>query len=176
MPRVHTKVARADIYARGLDKKDPKTKSGKRKDRSKPADENDYIIVKKGQTYYSWTFRYGGTRRSTTRPRPSQLTQSDFLSQAYGLQERIEDFEANSASEIEDFIQEVIDEAQSLSDETQDKRDNMPESLQYAPTGELLGERVEAMENFVSELECISVDEDDIESALDELKGICIEA
>lgn len=176
MPRVHTKVARNDIYARGLDVEDPRTKSGKRKNRSKPADENDYVIVKKGQTYYHWTFRYGGMIRSTTRPRQSQLTQSNFLSQAYGIQEQIEDYTPETHEDLESFIEQIIDECQSLADECQDSRDNMPESLQDAPTGELLGERVEAMENFISELESIQVDIDcDLEDFVEELQGLCME-
>lgn len=176
MPRVHTKVARNDIYARGLDVEDKSTKRGTRKNRSLPADENDYVIVKKGQTYYSWTFRYGGTIRSTKRPRQSQLTQSNFLSQAYGIQEQIEDYTPETHEDLESFIEQIIDECQQLADECQESRDNMPESLQDAPTGELLGERVEAMESFISELESIQVDIDcDLEDFVEELQGLCME-
>ena len=47
--------------------------------------------IKKGEMYFHWKFRYGGKHRSKVRPRSSQLTQSDFLSQMYGIQEEIED-------------------------------------------------------------------------------------
>ena len=52
---------------------------------------NKTLGIKKGDSYYWWKFRYGGKHVSTKHPRPSQLTQSDFLGTALGLQESIDD-------------------------------------------------------------------------------------
>ena len=41
----------------------------------------------------------------------------------------------------------------------QDRLDNMPESLQYGPVGELLQERIDALESAESDLDCIDVDD-----------------
>jgi hypothetical protein len=172
MPRVHTQVARADIYAQGKMVPDPKTKSGKRLDRSKPASKDDKIIVNKGQTYYWWKFRYGGKHISTTRPKPSQLTQSDYLSQLYTLQEQLADVSnLDSAEEIKSAIEDIVSELENLKSETEDKLSNMPDSLQSSPTGELLQERVDALDGAISELEGIDLDyeEPDEDELRDEL-------
>lgn len=47
----------------------------------------DNPAVKAGESYYWWKFRRGPKRYSKERPRPSQLTQSEFYGQVYGLQE-----------------------------------------------------------------------------------------
>jgi len=47
---------------------------------------------------------------------------------------------------------------ENLKDETQGSLDNMPESLQSSPTGELLQERVDALDNAISEFEGIDID------------------
>ncbi len=46
--------------------------------------------IAKGDTYYKWSFRFGGTHKSLTYPRPSQLTQSK-LSDPLAQQEAAED-------------------------------------------------------------------------------------
>lgn len=55
----------------------------------------DNPAVKKGEPYWWWKFMVGGRggpkHYSATRPRPSQLTQSEFLSAIYSQQEDLED-------------------------------------------------------------------------------------
>lgn len=139
MPIIHTVKARKDYPAEG---------------------------ITKGDTYFKWTTRVTAGKsyikrvhRSMVRPRPSQLTSSEFLSQAHQLNERIEDFADPAAPD--DFLDELKGDAESLRDETQEKLDNLPENLQGAPTGELLQERIDALESFISELEGLDVPEDD---------------
>lgn len=163
MPRVHTQKARKAIYARGFRVEDPNTKSGKRLDRSIPADENDYKIVEAGQTYYKWKFRYGGWRISTKYPRQSQLTQSDYLSRIYGFSESIEDFGDFNLDDINTFLEDLKNEVSELADETEEKRENMPENLYYSPTAEMLEERAQAVRDFESELESLDVEEFDLD-------------
>lgn len=115
----------------------------------------DNPAVKAGESYYWWEFRYGGKHYSKTPPRPSQLTQSEFLSQMYSFQEQIED-----ATSIED-IEGLPDEIRQLGEEQIEKKDNMPEGLQEGDTGQLLEERAEAMESWASELEDIISESDD---------------
>jgi len=52
----------------------------------------DNPVAKAGESYYWWKFRYGGKHYSLTRPRESQLTQSEFLGAMYSLLEEIQDF------------------------------------------------------------------------------------
>jgi hypothetical protein len=113
----------------------------------------DNNCVKAGESYYWWKFRYGGKHRSKTYPRPSQLTQSNYLGQLYGFQERVEDFEVTDRDDVVADLEEIKDDIQNLGEEQNEKRDNMPESLYDSSTGELLGERAEACEEMVTSLE-----------------------
>ena len=117
----------------------------------------DNTCVKQGESYYWWKFRFGGKRMSKTRPRQSQLTQSAYFGTLYGLMESIEDteIEAGEESSVTDLAVDIVGQLEELRDETQESRDNMPEALQDAPTGELLQERVDALESAISEIESI---------------------
>lgn len=124
--------------------------------------------IKKGDTYYYWTKRYGGMKKSLTYPDRKQLTSSDFLIQIWDIEDNISSTNCETFDDFEPTIQGFIEELESLRDETQEKLDNMPEQLQYAPTGELLQNRVESIEEMISELENIdydnNIDKEDYES------------
>ncbi len=114
--------------------------------------------IKKGDTYYWWKFRFGGIHYSKTYPKPSQLTQSAFLGTLYSIQENLsfgrDDFEAS--------VQNLISEIEQLRDECQDSLDNMPEHLQdTSSSGELLTERIDALESWAGDLEGVDLDIDE---------------
>lgn len=113
--------------------------------------------IKKGDSYYWWKFRHGGKHYSKTRPRPSQLTQSDFYSQVYGMQEEIEDVEANDG--LPDFVEDIASRLEDLASECEDKVQNMPEGLQQGSTAELLTERAEACRNAAEEFRALDLSE-----------------
>lgn len=114
----------------------------------------DNPVAKKGESYYWWKFRFGGKRFSLTYPKRSQLTQSAYFGTLYDLADMIEDYEIvpGEMDTVESLRDEVEGELDSLRDECQESLDNMPEALQYAPTGELLQERIDALENAINEL------------------------
>lgn len=128
--------------------------------------------IKKGETYYWWAFRFRGKQMSKTYPRPSQLTQSGFLSEWLSIEERIEDL----TEVTQDDIYEIKSQLEELRDETQEKFDNMPESLQEGSTGELLQQRIDRCDEVISELEDIEIDEDaedyDDQDVLESVQGI----
>lgn len=131
----------------------------------------DNPAVKAGEPYYWWEFRYGGKRYSATYPRQSQLTQSEFLSQAYAYSEQIED-----AQSLED-ISGLPDDIRSLGEEQEEKIYNMPDSLQDSDTAELLRERAEVMETWATEIEEIlgedegdDMDDEEREALLERVK------
>lgn len=124
-----------------------------------------------GSAYIYWKFRYGGTHKRCTDqacyPKPSELTQSEFLSQLYDLQERLQAL--TDVDEVEVLIQEIRD----LGSEQLDKQTNMPEGLQYSDTGQLLEDRANACEDWADEIEAVEVpaieaDEGDEEFSPDE--------
>ena len=118
--------------------------------------------IKKGDSYYWWKFRFGGKRFSLTPPRRSQLTQSNFYSQLYDAEDAIGDLEAGAFSDVSSLqseIDSIKDNLESLKSECEDSLSNMPDSLQSAPTGELLQERIDELDNLISELDSIDYSE-----------------
>lgn len=117
-------------------------------------------------SYYFWEFRFGGKQFSKTPPKQSQLTQSEFLSQAYELNERIEGLDISSdIRDLQSEVEDIIGEIRQLGEEQQEKRDNMPFQLQDSESGALLEERYEACEEWASNLESVDFD---VEEAFDE--------
>jgi len=144
----------------------------------------DNSLVKAGESYYWWKFRYGGKRLSKTYPKQSKLTQSEFLSQLYELQEEIEDLVAEDG--LASVASDIAERVRTLGEEQTDKRDNMPDSLQDSPTGELLQTRADKCEEIASELESLDLEDDGEERTeeeaeeywqekLDELQAIDLE-
>lgn len=134
--------------------------------------------IKKGDSYYHWSFRHGGIRRSKTYPKPSQLTQSEFLSAMYDLQEQLHEatttFSKASGikSDFDDFIsslQEIAEGVREQGEECSSRRDNMPEQLQDSDSGQLLESRSEQCEEIANELETFV---SDVESAIGELNFV----
>ena len=119
--------------------------------------------IKKGDKYYTWKFRFGGRRRQKERPLPEQLTQSGYLQEWYPLQREIESFDG-CADDLNTLVERVRD----LGQEEQDKLENMPESLQDGPSGEILRERNEECEERVSTLEDLHSRLEEVENASSE--------
>lgn len=106
--------------------------------------------IAKGDVYYHWKIKmaYGGlVRRSKTYPRRSQLTLSDFLGQAYDLDDAV------SAAESPDDLDSLADDVRALGEEQADKLSNMPDGLQSGSTGELLQERADQCEEWATEID-----------------------
>jgi len=124
--------------------------------------------IKKGESYYWWKFRFGGRHVSRTAPRPSQLTQSEFLSTQLEIEERINNL---SCDTLEDLIAErddLVSEIRTLGEAQQEKHDNMPEGLQDGDTGQLLDDRASSCEEWASELEGVDIpDEDQVRADAD---------
>lgn len=118
--------------------------------------------IPKGSAYLWWKFRFGGKyircSKPECAPKGSDLTQSEYLGAAADFEDSF-----NSAEDL-DVLREIADEIRNLGQEQEDKRSNMPDSLQESDTGNLLQERAEACENTASEIESAC---DDAESEID---------
>jgi len=125
----------------------------------------DNPVCKKGESYYWWKFKFGSKNYSLTPPKQSQLTQSDFLSQIYDIQDRINDIDLDS--EFESEISEIVSDLESLRDEQEEKRDNMPEQLQDSGSGEMLQNRYDSIDEMISELESIDLEVEDFSKELE---------
>jgi len=127
---------------------------------------NDYPSqgIEKGDAYWWWKFRFGGKHYSKTAPRPSQLTQSEYLSTAYALQEQIEDIkvEDDNLQAVVDDLRSVGDEIRALGTEQEEKIGNMPDSLQESDTAQMLQDRSEACESLADEIETAAGEIEDL--------------
>jgi hypothetical protein len=138
--------------------------------------------VKKGQPYYWWKFRRSGKYYSLTPPTRAQLTQSAFYGALYTLEDTTI---ANAPADdsLPDVRDEIVSELNNLRDECESSRSNMPEHLQDVGSGEILQNRIDGLENAITEFEQLDFDKaDDSESdeehwerCRDELQGICID-
>lgn len=122
------------------------------------------IEIKPGDPYLFWAFnpRFGGGKhirctKLDCGPKPSELTSSAYLGAIADIQNR--EMPGNTADELESGIEDIKNEIEQLRDEQQEKRDNMPESLQDSPTGEMLGERADACDSAISDLESIDLED-----------------
>ena len=121
--------------------------------------------IKKGDMYYFAAVKTGPYSSKTIRQKepikPSQLTNSEYLSRLYEWEESKNAAESMEAAEL------LADEIRELGEEQQEKLDDMPEGLQQGSTGELLQERADACEAAAEEIDQIR---DEWESARDEFQ------
>jgi hypothetical protein len=118
-----------------------------------------------GQSYYEWSFRYGGTHRQHTEhahPKQSQLTQSK-MSGVYSAIEAAEEAlgSATCTEDIREALNECATEVESVKDEYQESIDAM-----ISPDGAVAQEcqeKIDALETFKDELESASSDVEDFE-------------
>lgn len=143
--------------------------------------------IKKGDSYYHWAFMSGGRggpkRFSKTPPTRQQLTQSEFYSAQYDLEDRIGDLTGTKAEGLEGERDSIADDIEALGEEQEEKLQNMPEGLQQGSTGEMLQSRKDGCDQWAQDLrnvECDLTKEEDesdedfadrVEAAIEEIQG-----
>jgi len=149
----------------------------------------DNPVVKAGESYYWWAFRgtagkryYTIKRYSATSPRRSQLTQSDFLSQLYDIEDDVVGgfSDCENVDDLQSAVEDACDQIRALGEEQNEKRDNMPEGLQEGDVGQLLEDRYNNCDGFATDLEGVDLNfdeegeeslEDWLQSKIDELQS-----
>ena len=127
--------------------------------------QKDNPVVKAGEPYYWWKFAFGPKRYSKTYPKRSQLTQSNFLSQFYDLQDGLN----MTLENLEDDIESLTSDLQMLRDECEESLFNMPEHLQdTSDSGMLLTERMENLDCAIDEISTIDLSMEDIDGDEDD--------
>lgn len=119
--------------------------------------------IKKGDTHYIWQLYKRPLQRSKTYPKPWQLTGSPFLQSIYQIQDR--GFSAENREALNEEAENLKGELEELRDECQDSYDNMPEQLQEnSESGQLLQERIEALEEWIDNLDNVDVFDEELSS------------
>lgn len=119
--------------------------------------------IKKGDSYFWWKFRRGIKHHSKVRPRPSQLTQSAFWGSYLASMEGFEDSvgKASSGDDLREAVSSLVEALEEIKTETEEKKENMPEPLQQGETGELLQERIDGLEELISELQGVDIEDEE---------------
>jgi hypothetical protein len=134
--------------------------------------------VKKGESYWWWKFNFSRIKYiSKEKPNRSQLTQSSFFSTLWAIEDGIEKRFAGHicSDDIQNELENLISEIEELKDEVQGNLDNMPYQLQESNTGQLLQERIDELENWVSDLNGIDtsieegLSEEELENKIEEI-------
>lgn len=126
--------------------------------------------IKKGDLHYHWKIKQqrGGIEfRSLTPPKRSQLTTSAFLGPLYDIQDSI-DAITHDASAV-DALRSIAEEVTTLGEEQREKYENLGENFQQGSTGELLDERANGCDDWVSEIERAA---DDLEQKIEEINAM----
>jgi cell division septum initiation protein DivIVA len=116
--------------------------------------------IQAGQTYYTWSFRYGGTYYQHERcgfPRPSQLTQSK-VSAIYAAVEAAEDELArltweDAGKDAQEILGPVAETAREVAQEYRDAAESM------GSAGEEMEAKADNIESWADELESVTVDD-----------------
>lgn len=128
-------------------------------------------VANKGESYYWWKPRGAGKQFSKEYPTTRQLNRSEFWEAIYEAGDMIANIDPTlEGDEVQCEIDQIIDHLESLSSETSDKFDNMPEGLQQGDTGQLLEGRVDAVDGWVGEIR--NFDVLDTDSTQDEIAGV----
>jgi hypothetical protein len=118
----------------------------------------DNSLVKKGESYYWWKFRFGGKHMSTTYPKPSQLTQSPYSSGVRALQEMIDDHPLNEVADLEMLRDDVDSQLDEIKSTVEDSLSNMPEGLQQGDTGQMMQERIDTCDSAQSDVQSLDTE------------------
>jgi hypothetical protein len=139
----------------------------------------DYPVqgISKGQEYYTWHPKGSSWQKSLTRPTERQLTQSEFRQFVLDIEEEIQGLQdCDSMDSFNEVLSDIIERIEEKSQEEDDKFNNMPESLQGGPIGELLEERRDALSEWADELRIGDdySEDDELEEAIEAVTNISI--
>lgn len=133
--------------------------------------------IEVGSQYYKGTINFGPTivRCDKCKLEPWEVTTSSYQLNVG----RIVHKWRNDCSSLESAAEEISDELNEILSEVQERFDAMPEPLQSSPNGELLQERINALEDAICELDDIDIDsrkEDAVNSCIDDECDLIIDS
>ena len=76
------------------------------------------------------------------------------------------------ADDLDSSKQEIVSELENIRDECQDSLDNMPDQLQDGDTGMLLQERIDAVEQGISDIESIETEGMTVDDFISEVESV----
>lgn len=116
---------------------------------------NKSLGIKKGQQYWWWKFRYSAKIVSFVNPGVSVIFRlTEYEQTIVELETTKAEIENEPGEETrEEMKLELIEKVENFRDEQQEKLNNLPQNFQESS---ILNERIEEIENLISEIEDIS--------------------
>lgn len=147
--------------------------------------------IKPGDKYYYYTRRFSRSKRVRgtrythcidDKPRPTDLSSSPMAAVQEAQDDAFKAFEqATDGQEMQDAIEALKTAVQEVHDQAEESLENMPEPLrETSSSGEILTERANGLNDYLSELDYISVSEieaaddgsdDDLETAREDCRA-----
>ena len=114
-------------------------------------------VIPVGSKYYYVDFYSGRTavRCANCGFKPYETTENPYLQELYRIQydygKQLDTLtKDDSPEQVRD---DIVSDLESLRDELQDRFDNIPEQLQYGDAGSLLQERIDSLDDAISNIE-----------------------
>lgn len=109
-------------------------------------------LICKGESYYKIVERFSSPkiRCAQCKPQRSELTNSEYLSWLYNLQDNLSTLYDLREEEAKDELYIELEEQQS---DLQDRFDNIPEQLQEGDAGQTLQDRIDSLDSAMSDLD-----------------------
>lgn len=136
-------------------------------------------VIPVGSPYQWISFNYGGTKVRCNKCgfKPYETTSNPYFSSVgkivYDFDKSLEDL--SSLEEAETLRDETVNELESLKEEQEYNMENLPEQFQYTGPGEIIQERIDALDNAIDSLDSIDFDleeekSEDIDEKIDKVK------
>ena len=116
-------------------------------------------IIPVGSKYFYVDFYSGrhAVRCASCGFKPYETTENPYLQTLYQIQyeygNKLSELTPTSLDEPNSLRDDLVSELESLRDEVQERFDNIPEQLQDGEAGSLLQERIESLEEAISDIE-----------------------
>lgn len=111
-----------------------------------------------GSKYFKGEINFGPTivRCERCKLQPWEVTTSDYI---LSVGEIVYNWRDNYPVCEDDVAEQIADAFEDVMNDQEERYENMPENLQNSPNGELLQERINALDSVINDLQSIDTDE-----------------
>jgi hypothetical protein len=125
-------------------------------------------VIKEGQTYRHWAFRFGGKRvrcaKSECYPKQSDLTSNEQLSALYaaneGAEEDLADWKSDEIGDLEAIRDNLASQVEEVASGYREKADNIESGFGHSTSvSDELTEKADEVDSYQQEIEGVSFEE-----------------
>lgn len=115
-------------------------------------------LIPVGSKYFKGEINFGPTiiRCAKCGLQSWEVTTSDYI---LSVGEIVYNWRDNYSLSDDDVVDQIADALEDVMNDQEERYDNMPENLQDSPNGQLLQERIDALDSAINDLQSIDVDD-----------------